>query len=143
MIQKNHMRADLEQLTYDADKLKSVWKEISLNAKPLVEARWTSHHLLTFIDWINQNTYSGILFPGFSLGKLLISKPRNGKLNYQQTLAIAYDNQTELFRLQYSDWDTITSQDEYEKAIQWTAKCPGTDLCTNFLEFLKWKSNWD
>jgi hypothetical protein len=34
--------------------------------------------------------------------------------------------------MQYSGWDTIDSRDEYEKAIQWTVKCPGIDLCRYF-----------
>ena len=142
MIQKHDMVADFEKLIYDAAMLKDVWRKTQNTAKELVDAEWTSHHILTFIDWINENVYSSLLFPGFSLGKLLISKPKSGKLSYQQTLSISYDNRTELFTMQYSDWDQIDSRDDFEKATQWTAKCPGADLCWHFLEFLKWKKNW-
>lgn len=142
MVQKHMMTADFEQMTYDSDKLKEAWKQSLNSADRLVEAKWTSHHLRSFIEWINGNAYSGILFPGFSLGTLLISKPTNGKLNYQQTLSIKYDKQTELFTMEYSDWDLIDSVDEYKKAIMWTQKCPGIDLGRHFIEFLNWKQNW-
>lgn len=142
MIHKHDMKADFEKLTYDSAMLEEVWKELRNSAKGLVDAGWTSHHILTFIDWFNGNAYSSLLFPGFSLGKLLISKPKDGKLNYQQTLAISYDNRTNLFTMQYSDWDLINSRDELEKAIQWSLKCPGTDLCRHFIEFSRWNNNW-
>ena len=142
MIQKHDMTADFEKLTYSAAALKKVWKEIQNKAQRLVDAGWTSYHILSFIDWINQTPHSGILFPGFSMGELMISKPQDGKLNYQQTLSISYDNRIDLFTMQYSDWDKIDSRDEYEKAIQWKVKCRGIDLCRYFLEFLKWNKNW-
>jgi len=142
MVQKHIMTADFEQQTYDSDKLKESWKQSLNSADRLVEGNWTSHHLRSFIEWINGNAYSGIFFPGFSLGTLLISKPTNGKLNYQQTLSIKYDNQTDLFTMEYSDWDLIDSADESEKAIMWTLKCPGIDLGRHFMEFINWKQNW-
>ena len=142
MVEKHKMTADFEQLTYDNEMLKTAWKQSLYSADKLVKANWTSHHLLSFIEWINGNSYTGILFPGFSLGTLLISKPKNGKLNYQQTLAIKYDNQTDLFTMEYSDWDLIESKEESEKAIKWTLKCPGIDLGRHFIEFLNWKQNW-
>jgi hypothetical protein len=53
MIQKHDMVADFEKLTYDATMLKDIWIEVRRSAKKLVDAGWTSHHILTFIDWIN------------------------------------------------------------------------------------------
>ena len=144
MIQKHEMTADFEKLTYDATMLKDAWKGALDSATLLVNSKWTSYHILNFINWIiDGSPYSSLFFPGFSLGKLLISKPINGKLNYQQTLAISYDNQSDLFTLQYSDWDLIDSKDDFEKAIQWVVKCPGADLGRHFLEFLQWKDNWN
>jgi hypothetical protein len=144
MIQKHEMTADFEKLTYDATMLREAWKGALESARLLVNSKWTSYHILNFINGIiDGSPYAGILFPGFSVGKLLISKPINGKLNYQQTLAISYDNQTDLFTLQYSDWDLIDSPDEFDKAIQWAVKCPGTELIMHFQEFLQWKNNWN
>ncbi|WP_276371483.1 hypothetical protein [Chryseolinea sp. H1M3-3] len=117
MIPKHEMSADFEKLIYDAPMLRDVWQKTQSAAKELVDAGWTSHHIFNFVAWINRNAYSSVLFPGFSLGKLLISKPTNGKLNYQQTLAVWYDKRTDLFTLQYSAWDQIDSQEESERAI--------------------------
>jgi hypothetical protein len=142
MVQKNTMTADFEKLTYDSEMLKEVWSQNLITANKLVEAKWTSPYLLPFIEWINGTIYSGIFFSGFSLGNLLISKPIFGKLNYQQTLSIKYDNQTDLFTMEYSDWDLINSTEEYNEAIIWTLKCPGNELGRHFIDFLKWNKNW-
>lgn len=76
------------------------------------------------------------------MGRLLISKPSNGKLNYQQTVSIAYDRQKDLYEIQYSDWDVIETKEEFRNAVLWVIHSPGTDLCRHFLEFLNWKADW-
>src|SRR5690349_16500952 len=141
MVQRKEMTSDFEKLIYDAAMLRDAWHKFQRTATMLVHGGWTSNDILSFIEWIKNSEYSSQLFPGSSMGTLLISKPRNGKLNYQQTLSISYDNQTRLFTMKYSDWDLIDSPEESEKAIQWTATCPGGDLNRNFIEFIN-QSNW-
>jgi hypothetical protein len=142
MIQKHKMTADFEKAFYSRDMLKHCWDEQLEYFTTLTKSGWTHFSILDFIRYIQTTIYATILFPGSSLGTLLISKPKDGYLNYQQTLAISFDRTTELFTLQYSDWDLIESADDSAKAILWTVKCPGIELGQKFLDFLKWKKNW-
>jgi hypothetical protein len=142
MVQKHEMKADFERVVYSPDVLKKCWDKQLDNFTTLTNAGWTHFSIVDFIRYMQTTTYSAILFPGSSLGTLLISKPKLGYLNYQQTLSISFDSTTGLFTMQYSDWDTINSVDESDKAILWTAKCPGVDIAQKFQEFLKWNKNW-
>ena len=141
MVQKHEMTADFEQLTYTKEMLKECWEKQIDSFKLLVNAGWTDNRILDFIYYMTTTSYSSVLFPGSSLGTLLISKPKDGKLNYQQTLAIKYDNTTDLFTMEYSDWDLIESADDTKK-IQWNIKCSGIELGQRFQDFLAWNKDW-
>ena len=142
MVLKHEMTADFEKVKYDPDMLKQCWDEQIDNFTTLAKAGWTHISIIDFIHYIQTTNYNTTLFPGSSLGKLLISKPKDGYLNYQQTLSIDFDKTTGLFIMKYSDWDTINSADDYQKAILWTVKCPGIELVQKFQDFLKWQKNW-
>ena len=76
------------------------------------------------------------------MGTLLISKPTNGRLNYQQTLAISISEEKGKIELEYSDWDKINNRDEWRNAILWKAECYEDKLKDKFLQFIKWNKNW-
>lgn len=136
------MIAEFEKLTYDSEMLKSSWKNQLIIFEKLNKSKIADYGFTNFIDWILRTGYSNELFAGSSMWRLLISKPTiDGKLNYQQTLKIEFDNATSLYSMEYSDWNTIDSSEEYEKAIIWKRKCTKLELITNFLEFIKW-NNW-
>ena len=142
MVQIHKMIASFEQLTYDDQMLRNAWKEQIEGFKLLVNGGWTRTEIVDFITYVSNTNWASLLFPGSSLGTLLISKPHNGKLNYQQTLAIRYDDILDLFKMQYSDYDTIDSKKEWKNAILWSKECKGIDLIKNFNEFLKWNKKW-
>ncbi len=142
MVQKHEMTADFEKVIYTPDMLKQCWEKQIGNFTTLSKAGWTDFSILDFIHYIRTTTYETNLFPGSSLGTLLISKPKGGYLNYQQTLSISFDKITGLFTMKYSDWETINSSDDSDKAILWIAKCAGIELGQKFQDFMLWQKNW-
>jgi hypothetical protein len=142
MVEKHKMIADFEQLTYSPEMLREVWNNQEEQFKGLISAGWTNERVLHLIEYIRKSKYAAELFPGSSMGTLLISKPRHGQLNYQQTLAVSFDNQKNNFIMKYSDWDIIDNQDEWEKSILWKVECNGEELKNKFDEFIMWNTNW-
>ncbi len=137
------MIAEFEKLMYNSEMLKNSWKNQLDLFEKLNKSKISDYQFTNFIDWILRTRYSEELFAGSSMWRLLISKPNpNGKLNYQQTLKIEFDNGTGLYEMEYSDWDTISDKDDYKKAILWTRKSTGIELVNNFLEFINWNKNW-
>jgi len=136
------MTADFEKVIYSPDMLKQCWDKQIDNFQTLAKSGWTHFSILDFIHYIRTTIYKSTLFPGSSLGTLLISKPKDGYLSYQQTLAIKFDKTTGLFTMQYSDWDIINSESDSDKAILWTAQCSGVELGQKFQDFLDWQKNW-
>ncbi len=142
MVEKHKMIAGFEQLTYTSEMLREVWDNQVKHFNMLITGGWTNKHVLELINYIRTTKYADMFFPGSSLGTLLISKPKNGRLNYQQTLAISVDKENDKIELKYSDWDTIDNQDEWQKAILWRGECKGDKLKDKFLEFIEWNENW-
>ncbi len=136
------MKAEFEQLTYTKEMLKEIWEKQIEKFKLLIDGGWTEKKILDFINYLNSTSYSSVLFPGSSLGTLLISKPKCGRLNYQQTLSIKYENLTNLFIMEYTVWDLIDSDDKTKKEIRWNIKCTGIELIPRFHDFLAWNEEW-
>ena len=142
MIKKHKMIADFEQLTYTPEMLQNVWVKFADSFQLLINGGWTNNNVLDLIKYIIDKGYSNKFFPGSSMGTLLISKPKNGKLNYQQTLRISVDNVTNKVLLSYSDWDIIEKKEDWKKTIIWTAECSAEQLKEKFEEFIKWNKGW-
>lgn len=142
MVLKHEMIADFEKVKHTPEMLKQCWEEQVASFAALANIGWVHFAIVDFINYVRTTVYETTLFPGSSLGTLLISKPNDGFLNYQQTLSISFDNTTGLFTMKYSDWDTIDSKDDFEKAILWTVKCSGIELGQKFQDFLDWQKNW-
>jgi len=143
MVQKKEMTAKFEKLTYNSEMLKNSWKNQFVLFEKLNKSKISDYEFTNFIDWILRTRYSEKLFASSSMWRLLISMPNpNGKLNYQKTLKIEFDNGTGLYEMEYSDWDIINHKDDYKKAILWTKKSTGIELINNFLEFINWNKNW-
>ena len=137
------MTAKFEKLTYNSEMLKNSWKNQFVLFEKLNKSKISDYEFTNFIDWILRTRYSEKLFASSSMWRLLISMPNpNGKLNYQKTLKIEFDNGTGLYEMEYSDWDIINHKDDYKKAILWTKKSTGIELINNFLEFINWNKNW-
>ena len=142
MVEKHKMIADFEQLTYTPEMLRREWDKQVNYFRSLIAGGWTNKAVVDLIEYIRNTHRAGIFFPGISLGTLLISKPENGKLNYQRTLAISVNSQTNKIYLTYTDWDTIDKQEEWERTVLWSAECSEEQLQDKFAEFLKWNEKW-
>jgi len=143
MIQKKEMTEEFEKLTYNSEMLKKSWKDQLVLFEKLNKSKISEYRFANFINWILRTRYSEELFVASSMWRLFISMPKpNGKLNYQQTLKIEFDNGTGLYEMEYSDWDTISDKDDYELAILWRRKSAGNELINNFLEFINWNKRW-
>lgn len=136
------MIAGFEQLIYTPEMLEKEWENIVCRFEDLIEGGWANEAVLNLIKYIRKTQYSKLLFPGSSLGTLLISKPRNGKLNYQQTLSISDQGSKNKIKLNYSDWDIINKEEDAERAILWNEEINNEELIDKFEEFMNWNRNW-
>jgi hypothetical protein len=106
----------------------------------LIKGGWANEKVLDLIEYIKSSKYSTEFYPDSSLGRLLISKLENGKLNYQRTLTVKTKmNQKEII-LEYSDWNAI--KDKSENPVLWKAECQPENLIEKFNGFIKWNKNW-
>ena len=142
MIEKHRMFAAFEKLTYTPDMLHESWTKFYKNYQDLLPGGFTSQEIVDLVKYISESKFSYHLFPGSSLGRLLISKPRQGKLNYQQTLTIELKWNSGIIKLTYDDWDTLNAGDKTSNAILWTKECSGKQLFDNFNEFVSWNKSW-
>lgn len=136
------MTADFEHLTYNREMLNDSWKNQLSYFENFVRNGMVDKGVTDFITWILRTDNSKRLFAGSSMWNLLISKPKKGKLDYQQTLTIKFDNKTALYDMEYADWNTINNKEDYRQAVKWKSKCQGIELPIRFLEFIKWNKNW-
>ncbi|WP_156168960.1 hypothetical protein [Kordia jejudonensis] len=123
--------------------LRKSWENQLSFFKRLENTRVPEHGISNFIQWMLLNDYSKTFFAGSSMWQLLISKPTpNGKLNYQQTLSIQFDSRISCYKMKYSDWDIIDTEEDYEKATCWETTCIAIELVPKFLEFIHWNTKW-
>ncbi|MAL58552.1 MAG: hypothetical protein CMC14_00740 [Flavobacteriaceae bacterium] len=139
-MQKHPINAYHEKLTYSPEMLYSEWNKIAERFADLIKGGWANETVLDLIDHIKNSKYSSEFYPGSSLGRLLISKPENGKLNYQRTLSVETKMNEKEIVLEYSDWDTIN--DKSENPVLWRTECQPENLIEKFDEFIKWNKNW-
>lgn len=139
-MQKHPTNNYLEKLTYTPEILQLEWRKMSETFVDLVKSGWANKNFLDLIEHIINSKYSSELYPGSSLGRLLISKPENGKLNYQRTLTVETKMNKKEIALEYSDWDNIKKVNETN--VLWRTECVAENLIEKFDEFLKWNKNW-
>lgn len=87
--------------------------------------------------------YSKGLFPGTSMHSLLISIPSIGKVNYQHTLHIGYDELTEMVKLSMKIWpNKDRSTEDLKDAVKWSTTCQPSELVDTFEHFLNEHPDW-
>lgn len=142
MVEKHKLFADFEMLTYTPEMLREEWKKSIEHFKSIVKGGWANESIINLVTYIITKEYDDKFFPGSSLGTLLISKPKDGILNYQQTLTISTERETNKIKFKYSDWDTIEDKKDFEKSIIWSCECLDSQLQEKFEEFISWNKNW-
>tara|TARA_R100000935_G_C2713494_1_gene115035 strand:+ start:63 stop:485 length:423 start_codon:yes stop_codon:yes gene_type:complete len=139
-MEKHPTNAYHEKLIYSTDILQLEWNKMSNRFVDLIKGGWANEKVLDLIEHIKNSKYSSEFYPGSSLGRLLISKPENGKLNFQRTLTVETKMNKKEIVLEYSDWDAI--KDKSENPVLWRNECQPENLIEKFNEFIKWNKNW-
>lgn len=142
MVEKHKLIGDFELQTFTPEMLQAEWDALPSRFLKLVSGGWTDISIINLIEYIRLSGYAKTLFPGTSSGTLLISKPRAGILNYQQTLSIFFIKETKSYVFEYSDWDKVDSLEKSVEAIKWSADCLAEQLIDKFKAFVIWNNNW-
>lgn len=92
---------------------------------------WDVKPIKYIVRHICGTNYSKRLYPGVSIMRLLISKPRNGKLNFTNTLKIDYnqDKIRQLIRFIYTE----NGRQKYFE------ECQASEGVDTFEAFMKWR----
>ena len=139
---KHKMIADYEKLIYTDEMLRETWVRQIDHFVSLIDGGWTNSEVVDLIRFISGSKYGAILFPGSSVGRLLISKPQNGRLNYQQTLDVTVDIADKSIVMTYTNFDLIESLDDHRTSIEWQKTVENGNLLRSFLEFVEWNKLW-
>jgi hypothetical protein len=139
-IIKHAINDERQKIHFNSQMLNEEWDNISEDFHLIVNGGWANEKMINFINYVKKSKYSSQLYPGTSLGVLLISKPENGKLNFQRTLAIDSKKNQNKVTLKYTDWDTIET--EKEDPTLWEEECDFVELEIKFEEFMKWNKYW-
>ena len=141
MVTKHPLSESEENAICTADFLQKQWREISRSLESCIPGQWSNQAMVDLANYISNSKTSQSLYPGISMGTLLISKPVNQKLNFQKTLAISYLKNGKN-HLSYTDYNVIENKDDWKKTILWEKECDEKNLEKTFLEFITWKKNW-
>jgi hypothetical protein len=115
------------------------WERNIERLELLLYAGWTIEEILNLTVYIYKSPISQILYPGTSMGKLLISKPINGILNYNQTFSVTPDIEKNKIYMKYLSRKDKNSVD---RETMWNYECSSNNLIEKFNEFMEWNIDW-
>lgn len=133
------MVTNFDNTIFTAEMLKHEWLRCTERIEALLYAGWTLKEIWNLSNYIYESSFAFILYPGTSMGKLLISKPIDGKLNYNQTLSIIPDVESNKIYIKYYKYK---DNNILEKEILWRKECLENNLINRFNEFMNWNSDW-
>ena len=103
-----------------SDNLREEWKRVLSTYDTLIDNQHKLRPIRFIIRHIIERGYDSMLFPGTSLYSLLISIPSDNKVNFNKTLKITFDEQTETLKFTFSDWTGVDRQTmDAKKLIKW------------------------
>lgn len=105
------------------------------------------HHLLPIrflIRHIIDKGYGDYYFPGTSWFNLLISIPKDKKVNYTKTLKVEIDQLRKIVKFDYRDWTGLSrnTKADFEKSAKWSHNCQLTECCDSFEYFISNNEEW-
>ncbi|MBK9194743.1 MAG: hypothetical protein IPO17_07080 [Flavobacteriales bacterium] len=108
------------------------WIETNTHYRALTENKAGYRCIRWLIEHILDAGYSKGLSPGTSMYSLLISLPRDGKVDYSNTLRIGYDELTQVaeFKLKLN------------KTIVWETTCQPSEIIDTLEHFLNEHQDW-
>lgn len=133
------MITNFDNTLFTPEMLKHEWWRSTERLKSLLYAGWTLEEILNLANYIYESPMALTLYPGTSIGKLLISKPINGFLNYNQTLSITPDLQNNKIHIRYFKF---INEDLINREIVWYYECTKNNLIEKFNEFMNWNNDW-
>ena len=120
-----------------SDNLREEWKRVLSTYDTLIDNQHKLRPIRFIIRHIIERGYDSMLFPGTSLYSLLISIPSDNKVNFNKTLKITFDEQTETLKFTFSDWTGVDRQTmDAKKLIKWTETCQATEGSSLLERFL-------
>lgn len=133
------MITNFDNTYFTPEMLNREWERNIERLELLLYAGWTIEEILNLTVYIYKSPISQILYPGTSMGKLLISKPINGILNYNQTFSVTPDIEKNKIYMKYLSRKDKNSVD---RETMWNYECSSNNLIEKFNEFMEWNIDW-
>jgi hypothetical protein len=119
------------------DNLIKEWEEILKFYDGLIENNFKLRPIRFIVRHIIEKGYNQVLFPGTSLYSLLISVPRDKRVNYDRTLQVKVDELRNILKFTFTDrtgLDRSTAQ--RHQYLKWEETCQLTEGIALFESFL-------
>lgn len=114
------------------DDLTPRWRETNVTYRALTENKPAYRCIRWLMEHILDAGYSKDLFPGTSMYSLLISIPKDGKVDYSRTLRIGYDELTQVADLKL----------KLNKTVVWETTCQPLEIIDTLEHFLNEHPDW-
>lgn len=111
----------------NSDQLKDEWTRVLSTYDLFIDGGHKLRPIRFIVRHIIEKGYDRHLFPGTSMYSLLISIPRDSKLNFNKTLRIDFDHLTETLTFRFKD--RTNESTKWEETCQATE---GSDLLESF-----------
>jgi hypothetical protein len=110
------------------DSLITEWDRVLTFYDDLIQNNFKLRPIRFIVKHIVEKGYNKALFPGTSLYSLLISIPRDNRVNYDKTLMIQYDELTELLKFKFIDKTGLNRQTaDRNQYLKWEETCQATE----------------
>lgn len=124
--------------------LKQAWQDILSLYEMLIMNGQKLKPIKFLIKHIIEKGYSTYYYPSISFYKLLISLPKNHKIDYTRTLRVEVDQLTQKVRFWYSNYSELEKGIEHQSgALKWTTVCELTEINSIFDYFLTQFEEWE
>jgi hypothetical protein len=112
--------------------LTPIWRETNVTYRTLTENKPEYRCIRWLLEHVLDAGYSKGLFPGTSMFSLLISLPRDGKVDYSRSLRIDYDEPTQVFGFKL----------KVDKTLVWETTCQPSEIIDTLEHFLNEHQDW-
>jgi len=110
------------------DNLATAWDSVLNFYDNLIENNLKLRPIRFVVRHIIDKGYNKAIFPGTSLYSLLISIPRDNRVNYDKTLTIQYDELANVLKFKFIDWTGLDRNTADRKQyLKWEDTCQATE----------------
>ena len=124
--------------------LKEKWAEALLHHDEMIAGGHKLSPIRFLIRYIIEKGYDKYCFLGTSLFALLISIPRDNKVDYTKTLKVDIDELKNIVKFTYRNWEGLRRDDkiDFDKSLKWSDTCQLTEACAVFEHFIQTFPEW-